>query len=832
MAEKPQPIGELRPDTPPALVELVMRCLEKEASARPPHATDLVRVLETVTTGEGTQPVAPAMLLDSAGMMRKALAIYALAFGAVAIVARAAIVGVGLPAWVFPGALIVMALGLPVILWTGYVHRVTRKAFASTPTLTPGGTPQLVQGTMATMALRASPHVSWRRTARGGMIAMAAFVALVGGFMVLRAMGIGPAASLFAAGELNASDRLLMTDFTVSGADSSLGRVVSDAVRAGLVQSEVLTLMTPSEIASALQRMERPATTQMDLALARTLGVREGVKAIVDGDVTMVGSSYIVAVKLVTADSGKELTSFRATAAGPADIITVADELSRKLRAKAGESLRAVNAAPPLAQVTTASLEALRKYSEGNRAHDIEGDHPKAVRLLREAVAIDTLFAEAWRKLGTAMTNMGMPQSATDPILTRAFELRDRLTERDRLRVTGTYYYSGPGRDRARSIEAYERLLASGDSSPTLNNLAVNLRDRREFARSEALYRAAVRRSPTTSNLSGLILVLEMQGKWAAADSFQVVARTQFPGNTAFLERELDRVSSRGDLEAYQRGVDSARRVTDPRNPGGATWRAAILAMQEGRLREFSDMLARARRIDSTLGVNAPAIDNAGWALGLRIEMQLPFEDELRAYEEQLRKTPLSSLPASDAPYLGTVSTFAQAGRLDRARATLAEYQRVVTDTALRRSQEPGLHWALAEIASAEGKWADAVREMRRADSLPDGPVHSCEHCLPRNLLRLFAQAGMADSALSQYEAYLRTPRGSRPRTGPDLDLAGPTMEAVARMYEQRGDTARAVQAYRDFVAVWNRADAELQPRVAAARKRVEALAPVERPRR
>jgi hypothetical protein len=211
-----------------------MRCLEKEADARPHRATDLVHVLETVTTGEGTQPAAPAMLLGGAGMMRRALAIYALAFGAVAIVARAAIVGIGLPDWVFPGALIVMALVLPVILWTGYVHRVTRKAFATTPTLTPGGTPQLVQGTMATMALKASPHVSWRRTARGGMIAMAAFVLLVGGFMVLRALGIGPAASLFAAGSLSERDRLLMTDFT-ERADLLAGV----ATRRGLVRSEV-----------------------------------------------------------------------------------------------------------------------------------------------------------------------------------------------------------------------------------------------------------------------------------------------------------------------------------------------------------------------------------------------------------------------------------------------------------------------------------------------------------------------------------------------------------------------------------------------------------------
>jgi tetratricopeptide (TPR) repeat protein len=650
--------------------------------------------------------------------------------------------------------------------------------------------------------------------------------------MVLRALGIGPAASLFAAGSLKERDRLLMTDFSVSGADSSLGRVVSDAVRAGLVQSEVLTLMSPSEIAGALQRMERPGTSRLDLALARSLSVREGVKAIVDGDVTMVGASYIIAIKLVTADSGKDLTSFRATAAGPADIITVADELSRKLRAKAGESLRTVNGAPPLAQVTTASLEALRKYSEGSRAADVELDRPKAIRLLREAVAIDTLFAEAWRKLGVSMSNVGMPPSETGPVLTKAFLLRDRLAEGDRERVTATYYWSGPGRDRAQAIEAYERLLARGDSNAALNNMALALSSRREFARSESLYRANIRRNPVALVFANLMGVLASQGKWTEVESVLAVARARFPGNTSFLEVELQGQLLRGNLEAYRRSVDSALRVADPRNPSGAVFRAAGLAGLEGRLGEWRSLVSRGWRIDSTVGVNTPAIALTGFALNQRIQARLPFDNELKAYEEQLKKTPLSSLPASDVPYLQIAALFAQAGRADRARASMAEYERAVTDTTLRRDQQPDLRAALGEIASAEGRWEEAVREMRKADSLPDGPVNSCAHCLSLNLLRIFAQAGMADSALAQYEAYLRTPRGARPRSGPDSDVPATTMEAVARMYEQRGDTNRAVQAYRDFVEMWKRADPELQPRVVAARRRIEALTPVERPRR
>jgi TolB-like protein len=109
--------------------------------------------------------------------------------------------------------------------------------------------------------------------------------------------------------------------------------VVGDAIRAGLGDSRVFTIETPAEVAGALQRMKQQGTAHLDLALARQVALREGVKAIVDGDVTLVGSSYIVAVRLVTTDSGRELASYRCTAKGSDAIIYVADDLSRKLRA-------------------------------------------------------------------------------------------------------------------------------------------------------------------------------------------------------------------------------------------------------------------------------------------------------------------------------------------------------------------------------------------------------------------------------------------------------------------------------------------------------------------
>jgi tetratricopeptide (TPR) repeat protein len=819
MSEEPRPIAALRDDVPAPLAELVMRCLAKEPAGRPQSAAEVVRVLETMTSGGSASM--PPVLLGGPGMFRKALAIYAAAFVVVVIIAKAAIVGIGLPEWVFPGSLVVMGLGLPVVLWTGYVQRVTRRAITATPTFTPGGTPSATHGTIATIALRAAPHVSWYRAARGGAYAFAVFVAMIAVFMGMRAFGVGPFASLLATGRLRESEPILFTDFRTTNVDSTLGRVVSDAVRAGLTGSSAFMLVQPAEIVAELRRMQRSPATRVDSAVAREIALRKGIKAIVDGEVTGVPGGYIVSVRLVRADSGGELASFRETGDGPRGLIDAADKLARELRAKAGESLRAVNATPSLAQATTTSLDALRRYSEATRLNSL-GDN-RSVAVVREAVALDSTFASAWSLLAATLSNYGGAQSAIDSATTQAYRYRDRLPALEHDQMVGRYFALGPGRNRAKAIAAYEAILQRGDSVPqVLINLAEQLRTRREFARAESLNLASARRTPGTATPLGNAVEMQLnQGK------FKEAAATIGPLREASapyaIGRRISLLFAEGDLGTLHPLVDSLLRAG-----GEARLRTGIpagraLALEDGRWRDYVTLTKE----------RSGTPDPASAMRQLRREAELKGSSPalVARLDSTIAQVPLRDLPMVDRPYLEVAGTLARIGSAEKARAMLARYRAEVTDTSLRRDQLAQLHNVLAEIALADGKPLDAIVEFRQGDIGYDGaPAHECAACLPLELGRAFDAAGKPDSAALYLERYLSTPfweKGSL-----DLDpLRVPAIrERLGQLYETMGNTEKAAENYRAFIELWKNADADLQPRVADARKRLARLSPVEKP--
>jgi len=822
MSEEPRPIAALRNDVPAPLADLVMRCLAKEPASRPQSAADVVQVLEIIPSSGNA--AMPPVLLGGPGMFRQALAIYAGAFVVVAIIAKAAIVGIGLPEWVFPGSLIVMGLGLPVVLWTGYVQRVTRRAITATPTFTPGGTPSQTHGAIATIALKAAPRMNWYRTARGGVYAFGVFIAIIAAFMGLRALGIGPFGSLLASGRLNRRDPILLTDFRTTNVDSTLGRVVSDAVRAGLAGSSAFTLVPPAEIASALQFMKRPPGTRIDSAVAREIAQRNGIKAIVDGDVTGVPGGYIVSIRLVRADSGNELASFRETGDGPRGLIDAADKLARELRGKAGESLRAVNATPSLAEATTASLEALRKFSEASRLN-AQGDS-RTIQLAREAVALDSTFATAWSLLAAGLSNYGGNQSAIDSATSEAYRFRDRLPARERDGVAARYFALGPGRDRAKAIAAYEAILERGDSVPNfMVNLAEQLRSRREYPRAEALNLAAARLQPHSGTPLGNAIELQLdQGKVAeaAATGARLKDVAAFYGE----HEQLITAYARGDDKTFRTIADSMLRAGGDARRGTGVPASETMALLDGRWRDFAAL----RREFFTGRATDP--DFVIPQLFFEFAVKGPTTGSAARLDTALAAVPFRDLPMVDRRYLDAAIVLARMGSAEKARAMLARYHAEMTDTSIRRAQEAHLHDALAEIALADGKPLDAVTEFRRGDVSYDGaPARECAGCVAFDIGRAFDAAQRPDSAAAYFERYLATPYWAK--LLPELDpIRVPAIrERLGQLYESMGDTAKAVQNYRAFTELWKNADPDLQPRVADARRRLARLTPVEKPR-
>ena len=815
LTETPRPIEELRPDVPPALAALVMRCLEKEPSARPQSAAEIGGSLDGVPSG-----VSNAAQLTGPGATTRALLWYVVAFGAVAIVAKAAVVGIGLPDWVFTGAVLLMILVFGLVLAAAWAHRTTRHISAQTPVLTP--TSGATHGTMTNVALRANRYLTWRQVFRTAAISVLSFAIAVVAVMVLRGFGVGPAASLLAAGRLHGRERLLVTDFA-AGKDSSLSHVVTEAVRTNLGQSKAVSIMPPTAIAAALQRMQRPASGSIDIALGREIAVREGVKAIVGGSVTPLGSGYVVSLRLVSADSGSDLAAFQKTVNGASQLLDAIDDLTRKLRGRIGESLKSVRDAPPLDQVTTSSIEALRLYAEATRASDLDGDYVKSEKLLRQAVARDTTFAMAYRKLGVTLGNLGMPRAPIDSALSRAYQYRDRLPELERYVTIATYYQTGPGFDRQKAAEAWQQALAIDSTEvAALVNLANNYRTRRQLARAESLY-AAVNASPRASQISwgnyaGTLLA---EGKLSAAESAYAEVRRRFPNAQTAQVSPAVMMYQRGQydsVEAFWR-----TRSTSP-NPVAKLNGLANLVnatMLRGRLAEAQRLIVQTTAVNAARGVPANSLLDSISSASVELWYFDHRDAAAHALDAALAQVPLRGLPVEQRPYYRLAVFYAMAGRVDRAKSLVAQAESDMRGTSLFNVQEPARHGALAEIAIAEHRPLDAVREVWKADSLPDGPSGDCVHCIDVDLGRVFDLANQPDSAIAHWEAYLNYPTHE---AGRDAIFLPGIHKRLGELYEAKGETQKAISHYTAFIELWKNADKELQPKVSEARTRLAAL--------
>jgi tetratricopeptide (TPR) repeat protein len=714
-----------------------------------------------------------------------------------------------------------MLAGLPIIGLTAWVQRVAHRSYTATPTFTPGGTAAAPQGTLHTLAIKASPHVSWKRTWMGGAVAVGAFVVLVVGFMVMRALGIGPAGSLIGAGKLGAGDQIILADFRSPADDSTLGLTVSEALRADLSQSSVLRILPRLAIIDILRLMQRPADAHLDFDLARAIASREGLKAVLDGDVVSIGGRYLLTTRLISQD-GSQLATFTEEAQSQNDLIPAIGRLGRQLRARVGESLKAVRETGALDRVTTGSLDALRKYAEANRVFDQSGDYAQAIPLLAEAVGIDSTFAMAWRRLAQYYSNTLRFERAQEAVV-QAFKYADRLSEVERQLTFASYYSLGPTPDEERSLAAYQAVL-SRDSLNfiALNNASLILSSRREWEKS-LQYRLLAAAQPGSSPLTwgNAVSGAAILGRWDLADSLQREFARRFPANAAALRGPSVNAAIRGD---FDRAAQLAEEIV-PRISGSRTAMMihsgfkAELALVRGKVRESLRQRAeqRSRQIQAGGGANARL------AIGLdsAIVAAVVYEDRVRAREllnRAVQRAPVDSIPSLDRNYDQLLAQAAYAGDTLRAREWHAASRRAWEESGNVVSRPAWEAMGDAMLAFAHGRYADALTSLTEADrrNLPRIDILGAVRFL------VFDRLQQADSAIAVGESYLTVTVPAR--VGQDALFLASIRQRLGEMYEAKGDAEKALTHYQAFVELWKDADPELQPRVRDVRGRIERL--------
>jgi serine/threonine-protein kinase len=794
LIEPPPPITTHRPDVPPALAGLIMDLLAKDPAQRPQTATDVIQSLDSAELSAPMGSAARFRAASLAGLLY--VTVSAATFGIV----RYLTDQIGLPDWVIPGSILLLAIGLPIILTTAAVQG------------------RVWEGRRGSDSLVHARWFTWRRVLTGGVLAFTALGVTAAGYLSLRAMGIGPAGTLLAAGTVKKQSRMILADFDNHTRDSLLGTAATAAFRIDFSQSSVVSLLPPHQITEVLTRMKRSAPASLNSDLAREIALREGIEAMITGVVAAVGSGYLISAEVVSSDSGKVLAAYRERADNANEIIPAIDRLSRRLRERIGESLKSLRSEPPLERVSTASLAALRQYSRAVRAADYEGNEEKAVALLKQVVAMDSGFAMAYRSLGMYAANVGSLDLVVQAF-SAAIKRLDRLTERERYFTLGDYYLI-VALDLPKAAEAYEALLAQHpDERDALNNLALTYGASGKRQKAESLYqRTIVVDSLYMPAHYNLIMLQGQLKRWSAAESSYVRALRQLPGVGIVRAAGISIAEMRGDYASAQARAHELDKQfgADPNWRGLVRRELAGIAAVQGKVRDAERYLREAM----VARVEASRPDdyiNEAVLLGAVVAvLSRNPAGGFREVERALARYPLDSIRPMDRPYLSLVGISGLVGRADLARKLLTEYQRVV-DPRYQDHATPEVARATGRIALAERRWKDAIVSLREAQSGQDpSPGGWAE------LGRAYDAAGEVDSAIAIYERYVASPGGLRPIT--DATELPRTYWRMGELYEQSGNVRKASDSYSNFVELWKDCDPELRPQVAEARRRLAEL--------
>src|SRR6202790_2997336 len=377
---------------------------------------------------------------------------------------------------------------------------------------------------------------------------------------------------------LTEKDSILITDFVNTTADPVFDGTLKKALAVDLGQSPYLNVFPDQKIRQTLQFMGRSPTDRITSDIGREISQRDGIKAMLNGSIDSVGGQYVITLEATNAASGDSLGRQQVQAERKEDVLNALHGAATKLRGQLGESLSTVQKYDmSLSQATTSSLDALKALSLGDAKHN-GGDELGAVPNYQHAIEIDPNFAMAYARLGTIYNNLGQTQ-LSEQNRQKAFELRDRASEREKLYIMSHYYADSGQLDKG--ITAYELYIQTypRDSIP-YNNLAVIYNELGQFDNALEKAKHAVELDPEMMNGYGQVasayaglnrieearatLNTAVQHKGSTAGSHAYLAALDWcEGRDADIEKELQTASATpdGQLEAlkFRTGLAAAR---------------------------------------------------------------------------------------------------------------------------------------------------------------------------------------------------------------------------------------------------------------------------------
>jgi serine/threonine protein kinase/tetratricopeptide (TPR) repeat protein len=585
---------------------------------------------------------------------------------------------------------------------------------------------------------------------------------------------------------LTERDSILLTDFTNTTGDGVFDGTLKQALAVQLEQSPFLNVYSDQRVRKALKFSGRSADERITVPVARDLCQREGIKAILSGSISPIGSSYVVTLEAMNCVTGDTIGRQQAEAPSKEKVLQALGTAAKEIRGPLGETVSSIekfNA--PVDQATTSSLEALKAYSMGDEKRSREGDL-EAMPFYKRAVELDPNFAMAYARLGAVYGNLDEDTLAEENAQ-KAFDLRDRTSELEKFYITAHYYSNVTG-DLPKAIENYELWIQTypRDWSPQIN-LAADYSNMGEPEKALPHALEALRLQPDDRlPYQDLVFIYMSLDRLEEAKAIYKQAVEKKLDGFAFHQARFLIAYLEGDAPEMER--QAAWGKGKPQEYVFIMSKAQIAAAH-GRLREARELYQQA--FDSAKKNNLSS--GAAMAAGLRGGAEFWFGDAAAA-----RSWTTQSLDLYHDQECWPAAILALAGDSARPDKLIAERTaKNPKDTFLQQIGIPQVRAALEIKRGNPGAAVEALKPaaaFERAD--PGTPFY-------RGMSYLAMKSGT--EAAAQFKEIT-----DRKTFFPLSALHPMSQLGLARSLAMGGDAAGARSAYQDLFALWKDADPEL----------------------